>query len=239
MSYPPDPAEFDRRVREAVAALSEQQRERLLDQHIGPTTNGAPVSAEQRKRDDVYIFDIMSMRVRQADEKRAAQMDAKRTKAKAQSAPPQTELPADVRKHIDRMPHGLLANMAKIDNAAKYLSLPVKYSVVAESLDLMRDYVDRGLANITEKLASLEQLIADFEYRGVWSAGENYRKGNSVTFGGGVWMCRHTTLAKPGESDDWQLAVKRGEPAKARDVARYLIPEVQRALKETRDADRA
>ena len=51
----------------------------------------------------------------------------------------------------------------------------------------------------------------DLEYRGVWAEGEQYRWGNWVTWGGSLWHCNATgTADRPGSSEDWTLAVKKG-----------------------------
>lgn len=42
----------------------------------------------------------------------------------------------------------------------------------------------------------------------------HYEKGNAVTFGGSFWICMRDTDSKPGENDDWRLAVKRGRDGK-------------------------
>lgn len=48
-------------------------------------------------------------------------------------------------------------------------------------------------------------------YRGVYVAGTAYLKGDSVTFGGSLWIAREVTNAKPGDgATAWQLAVKAG-----------------------------
>jgi hypothetical protein len=61
-------------------------------------------------------------------------------------------------------------------------------------------------------------------YRGVWKEGEEYTWGDFVTLGGSLWHCNYeplyaegptpTTKAKPGTSEDWTLAVKRGRDGK-------------------------
>lgn len=53
-------------------------------------------------------------------------------------------------------------------------------------------------------------------YRGVYSADQEYEKGDSATFGGSVWICQvDNTKSKPGDaSGDWKLAVKRGRDGK-------------------------
>jgi integrin beta 3 len=45
---------------------------------------------------------------------------------------------------------------------------------------------------------------------GVWKEGATYVAGDGVTLGGSFFIAQAETLAKPGKSDDWRLAVKRG-----------------------------
>lgn len=47
--------------------------------------------------------------------------------------------------------------------------------------------------------------------RGVYREGETYERGNGATFGGSYWLAQKDgALGKPGHSDDWRLAVKKG-----------------------------
>lgn len=45
---------------------------------------------------------------------------------------------------------------------------------------------------------------------GVWKEDTSYAAGDGVTLGGSFFIAQTATLAKPGKSDDWRLAVKRG-----------------------------
>jgi integrin beta 3 len=45
---------------------------------------------------------------------------------------------------------------------------------------------------------------------GVWKEGTSYAAGDGVTLGGSFFIAQTDTSAKPGKSDDWRLAVKRG-----------------------------
>ena len=45
---------------------------------------------------------------------------------------------------------------------------------------------------------------------GVWKEGTTYAAGDGVTLGGSFFIAQTATSAKPGKSDDWRLAVKRG-----------------------------
>jgi hypothetical protein len=60
---------------------------------------------------------------------------------------------------------------------------------------------------ITEKVAA---------YRDVWKDSETYNLGDMVTLGGSLWHCNAATWTneKPGTSDTWTLAVKRGRDGK-------------------------
>jgi hypothetical protein len=46
-------------------------------------------------------------------------------------------------------------------------------------------------------------------YRGIWKEGA-FKKGDSVTFGGSLFIAKRDTNSKPETDDSWQLAVKRG-----------------------------
>lgn len=60
------------------------------------------------------------------------------------------------------------------------------------------------------RLTALEARQKAFRYRGTWRSDEQYDEGNFVTHAGSIWHCKHATHGKPGDSDAWQLAVKRG-----------------------------
>jgi collagen type III alpha len=47
-------------------------------------------------------------------------------------------------------------------------------------------------------------------YRGVYRSGEQYQKGDVVTFGGSSWIAMTDTQSKPESDDTWKLSVKRG-----------------------------
>jgi len=50
--------------------------------------------------------------------------------------------------------------------------------------------------------------------RGVFRPGMRAEKGDGVTFGGQYFIAQRDTDAKPGESPDWRLSVKRGRDGK-------------------------
>lgn len=54
---------------------------------------------------------------------------------------------------------------------------------------------------------------------GVYKAGQEYRAGDGVTWGGSFWIAQEATSEKPDSGKGWRLAVKRGRDAKAAKVA--------------------
>jgi len=51
-------------------------------------------------------------------------------------------------------------------------------------------------------------------YRKTWQPETAYAAGDVVTCAGSGWVCEADTTAKPGESKDWTLFVKRGRDGK-------------------------
>lgn len=51
-------------------------------------------------------------------------------------------------------------------------------------------------------------------YRDVYRADESYTRGDVVTWGGSLWLAKADTRAKPEQSPDWKLIVKRGADAR-------------------------
>ena len=49
---------------------------------------------------------------------------------------------------------------------------------------------------------------------GVYSEAKTYTQGDAVTFAGSYWIAKTDATTKPGTSDEWRLAVKRGSPGK-------------------------
>lgn len=61
-----------------------------------------------------------------------------------------------------------------------------------------------------EKTFSLPTMI----YRGVFKDGDDYQCGDVATFGGSLWHCDKETKDKPGTSNSWTLAAKKGRDGK-------------------------
>lgn len=61
--------------------------------------------------------------------------------------------------------------------------------------------------------------------RGVFVAGNDYAKGDTVSFGGSLWIAQKDQPgSKPGLSDDWRLSVKRGRDGKAGENGKDFQP---------------
>ena len=59
---------------------------------------------------------------------------------------------------------------------------------------------------------------------GVWKEGTAYAAGDGVTLGGSFFIAQNDTSAKPGKSDEWRLAVKRGTDGRDARTERALEP---------------
>ena len=59
---------------------------------------------------------------------------------------------------------------------------------------------------------------------GVWREGTAYVAGDGVTMGGSFFIAQANTTAKPGKSDEWRLAVKRGSDGRDARTERALEP---------------
>ena len=74
---------------------------------------------------------------------------------------------------------------------------------------------DDKIAALEARIVDAEKAAQEFRYRGVWQPGEIYKRNNFCTFDGSVWVCLRDTEGKPGQSLEWQLAVRKGKDGKA------------------------
>lgn len=90
---------------------------------------------------------------------------------------------------------------------------------------VIRIYVAKQIAKLPvdvhqAAIRSLEARIKALEerppvaYGGVWRDGQDSKKGVFVTYSGSLWYCARDTRDKPGTSDAFILAVKRGQDGK-------------------------
>lgn len=69
--------------------------------------------------------------------------------------------------------------------------------------------VDKSFEQHEARLAALEDRLP-LAYGGTYSDGQGCKKGLFYTHQGSVWYCKETTVGRPGASEDFVLAVKRG-----------------------------
>ncbi len=80
--------------------------------------------------------------------------------------------------------------------------------------DLMVEFDNERTATLrfvrgekTKEFAIKFPIILD---RGVWKESQKYERSDFVSWGGSGFVAQKETIAEPGKSDDWRLAVKRG-----------------------------
>jgi hypothetical protein len=96
----------------------------------------------------------------------------------------------------------------------------------AADLVLLREYIDEQIAQVLKAakittadggrilLVSIAGTLHEIKTAvvldaGVWTE-RAYVAGDAVSHGGSLFIAQTTTTAKPGRSDEWRLAVKRG-----------------------------
>jgi hypothetical protein len=125
-----------------------------------------------------------------------------------------------VRAAVDALPApapGKDADPVDLDEVAKraaaLIPVPVDGKDGADGKD--------GIATRDELNAIVEERFADIQtrtladiYRGVFKTDGRYARGDTATFGGGLWLALADGSDKPGTSDQWRLIVKRGADAR-------------------------
>lgn len=107
-----------------------------------------------------------------------------------------------------------------IAEESKQLEEKLNSKQVTFDFDLSFDEQTRSL-KVTAKSADQEVCkeikLPTMIYRGVFCEEFTYEKGDCVTSGGSMWVCKSDqTQCKPGAegNKDWQLSVKRGRDGK-------------------------
>jgi hypothetical protein len=84
----------------------------------------------------------------------------------------------------------------------------------------IHEFVQRGERSVAAIYKRGDEVIEQiFTFpalidRGVYKSGEEYEKGDGVTYAGSFWIAQRDTKDAPGNSDSWRLAVKRGRDGK-------------------------
>jgi len=132
---------------------------------------------------DVEFTNSATMTVKGFEARRAAIL------ARAAAAPPAPPAPA-------RAP-------ATMTNA--------QWEAIADDLvKAVTGYIARAVAPLQARIKELEGRPAGMSYRGVYRDGEAYHIADWCTHNGSLWYCHAPTKETPGQSQAWQLAVKRG-----------------------------
>lgn len=97
-----------------------------------------------------------------------------------------------------------------------------------EILEALGPVLREALAERDQRITILERRLSEIEARpvlrdgGVYSSKHSYREGDCVTHAGSLWVAQRATNGiKPGTSETWRLAVKKGRDA--RDLKRAKL----------------
>jgi hypothetical protein len=111
----------------------------------------------------------------------------------------------------------------------------------AADLDVFKDYIDQAVAKMFANASAtspdggrtqrwvfgsttVELKTAIVLDAGVWKEGAAYVKGDGVTSGGSFWIAQADTGERPGKSEEWRLAVKRGNDGRDAKIERAPEP---------------
>lgn len=85
----------------------------------------------------------------------------------------------------------------------------------------MPESVAEAIAALVDTIVAVPKLLRRIEelekrpevkHVGTWKEGKAYRVNSLVTDKGSLWICRRATkTARPGQTNSWELVVKRGE----------------------------
>ncbi|ARC37892.1 hypothetical protein A6J80_17415 [Paracoccus yeei] len=83
-----------------------------------------------------------------------------------------------------------------------------------EDMDFVTDDHGRVLAKFTRGDVVKSVRLPGIVDRGPYKAGEEYEKGDAVSYGGSLWIAQEPTGDKPDGSKAWRLSVKKGRDAR-------------------------
>jgi hypothetical protein len=93
-------------------------------------------------------------------------------------------------------------------------------ALMAALAPVIHDHVEKVTQPLRNRITELEAK-PEMKYHGIWSEKTSYPVGSFVTDGGSVWFCSKRSTERPGTSDSWQLACKRGRDGRdGKDAAR-------------------
>lgn len=107
--------------------------------------------------------------------------------------------------HAHSKTHGMRGWECVVDGLASIEVLTYDNDDRTIGLVMNRSSGDTFLKNLT-----LPIMI----YRGIYSADQGYKKDDSATYAGSLWVAREDTTDVPGTSEAWKLCAKKGRDAK-------------------------
>jgi hypothetical protein len=102
--------------------------------------------------------------------------------------------------------------------------------------EVLAEAIGTSIGEIAKEIeAHLRDALREFTYKGSWSEGVTYRKGNFVSMGGQLYHANHDGTSRPGTNGDWSLAVKSGRDGRdGKDAAGASQPSAARAVRSYR-----
>jgi hypothetical protein len=86
-------------------------------------------------------------------------------------------------------------------------------TLMAALAPVVAGHVDKVVAPLKARIAELEAR-PQLKYHGTFKAATRYPEAAAVTHSGSLFIAKCPTTETPGESQDWQLCVKRGRDGK-------------------------
>jgi hypothetical protein len=113
--------------------------------------------------------------------------------------------------HVDTLEARIRQVEASLAACVPWKGLP---GVIVDALKMFAEQTVEPLhaqiKSLQAELMEIKQRGLGVHYRGVWQHGSDYDLGDFVTYGGAMWHADKPTKNKPGSSDDWTLAVRKG-----------------------------
>ena len=117
-------------------------------------------------------------------------------------------------ERLPKAPDGLIMRIARQTYSEK--TLKQRHPTFEHTYQLLDAAVEKLLAKIAKLEKQIEELQEQptLRYLGLFEPGRVYEAGSFVTDHGSVWYAEATTSMRPGSSDKWTPAVKRGRDAR-------------------------
>jgi hypothetical protein len=106
-----------------------------------------------------------------------------------------------------------VAEIARQHFSDKNLKAPPSAEHVYELIDALTNAMLGHVKALKKRVAELEARPV-LRYVGTYDSARLYQSGELVTDGGSIWHCNQDTTSRPGSSDRWTLACKRGRDGK-------------------------